>query len=104
MTVTIITMIVQLLAGAGAGNLLANARPKFDLGPAGNSIAGAIGGLGGGVILDALTSGLPVAAGSTGGLDTGMLLTHSLAGAIGGALLTALVALIRRAMSSGRAA
>ena len=43
----IVGLIIQLIAGAIGGNAAGKASNKFNLGTGGNSIAGAVGGLGG---------------------------------------------------------
>ena len=68
----------------------------------GNTIAGAIGGFGGGRILDILLGGgamarMPVAA---SGLDIGAIIQDVAGGGIGGAVLTIVVALIKGAMNN----
>ena len=47
-TAVIINLIIQLVAGAAGGNGLGKMLQQFTLGPLGNTIAGAIGGLAGG--------------------------------------------------------
>jgi hypothetical protein len=44
---TIINLIIQLVAGVAGGNAAGAALKNYDLGTLGNTIAGAIGGLGG---------------------------------------------------------
>ena len=44
-TAVIINLIIQLVAGAAGGNGLGKMLQQFTLGPLGNTIAGAIGGL-----------------------------------------------------------
>ena len=104
MTATIINLIVQLIAGAGGANVLANTLRKLDLGPLGNTIIGAIGGLGGGSLAGAMMTGGAAAAGAAGGLDLGSLLTQLVAGGVGGPVLTAVVAMVRNVMAGQKAA
>jgi hypothetical protein len=47
------SLIIQLLAGVAGGNAAGRGIQNVDLGPVGNSIAGAIGGVGGGQLLQA---------------------------------------------------
>jgi len=54
MSATIINLIIQIIAGAIGGNAAGAGMEKANLGTAGNTIAGALGGLGGGQILSAL--------------------------------------------------
>ena len=50
----ITSLIVQLVGGVAGGNAVGKGVPNVDLGPLGNTIAGAIGGVGGGQILQML--------------------------------------------------
>ena len=50
----IINLIIQLIAGVAGGNAVGAALKDYNLGGLGNTIAGAIGGVGGGQILQAL--------------------------------------------------
>jgi len=102
-TTVIINFIIQLLAGAGGGHILAKAAKQFDLGPLGNTIAGAIGGLGGGAWLGPLIAGAK-GAGAMQGLDIGMVAGDIVGGGIGGAVLTLIVGLIRKAMAGSKTA
>ena len=58
MSATIINLIIQLIAGAIGGNAAGATIEKANLGTAGNTIAGALGGLGGGQLLSALIPAL----------------------------------------------
>jgi len=105
-TTAIINFIIQLLAGAGGGHGLAKALKQFDLGPLGNTIAGALGGLGGGAWLGPLIAGMSgdAGAGAMQGLDVGMVAGDVVGGGIGGAVLTLVAGLVRKAVSGGKAA
>jgi len=48
MSATIINLIIQLIAGAIGGNAVGAASKDVNLGTLGNTIAGAVGGVGGG--------------------------------------------------------
>jgi hypothetical protein len=48
------SLIVQLLGGVAGGNAAGKGLPSLDLGAVGNTIAGALGGVGGGQLLQAL--------------------------------------------------
>ena len=48
MSATLINLIIQIVAGALGGNGVGNALKDLNLGPLGNTIAGAIGGVAGG--------------------------------------------------------
>jgi hypothetical protein len=97
MSATLINLIVQLIAGALGGNAAGAALKNLDLGPLGNSIAGAIGGAGGGQLLTAL---LPMLQGAAAGnVDIGALLGQAVGGGVAGAIVTAVVGLIKNAMA-----
>jgi hypothetical protein len=100
MSASIIGLIIQLVAGAGGSSVLANLVSKFNLGPLGNIITGALGGVAGGNVLGALLhGGGAAAANAAGGLDLGSLITQLIGGGVGGPIITMIVALIRNAMS-----
>jgi hypothetical protein len=106
MSASIINLIIQLLAGASGSSVLANMANKLNLGPLGNIITGALGGVGGGNLLSALLTGggAAAAANAAGGLDLGSIVTQIIGGGVGGPIVTAIVALIRNAMSGQRTA
>ena len=68
---------------------------KVSLGPTGNTIAGALGGLGGGQILSAP---IPAIAGA-GGVDLGSIIGQLVGGGVSGAIFTIIVGLIKNAMA-----
>jgi hypothetical protein len=68
MSETLINLIIQLVAGLIGGNAAGAALKDYDLGKLGNTIAGAIGGVGGGQILQAIIPALA----ATGGGDVGV--------------------------------
>ena len=96
----IVAIIVQLVGGAIGGNGLAAILKQVNLGPVGNTIAGAIGGWLGtwlaGMIpgLSGLVGSAAAAAGS-GGLDIGALAGQGLTGIVGGGILTAVAGAIK---------
>jgi hypothetical protein len=92
MSATIINIIIQLIAGAIGGNALGNGVKDYNLGAVGNTIAGAIGGIGGGQILTAL---LPMLAGTAGNVDIGAMVGQAVGGGVAGAILTLIVGLIK---------
>jgi len=85
MSSTIINLIIQLIAGAVGGNAAAAGMEQADLGRAGNTIAGALGGIGGGQILGAL---VPALASAAGGVDWKVVVGQLVGGGVGGAILT----------------
>ncbi len=93
----IINIIIQLIAGAIGGNAAGAAMKNASLGGAGNTIAGAIGGLGGGQLLTALIPMLQGTAG--GGLDIGAIIGQVVGSGVGGAILTAIVGMIKNSMA-----
>lgn len=100
---SLIPIIIQLVVGAIGGNAAGKAMPDKSLGTTGNTIAGAIGGFGGGWILDMILGGAPAVDAAAGaaasGLDIGAIIQDVAGGGIGGAVLTIVVALIKGAMN-----
>jgi len=70
---------------------------SVDLGPALNSVVGAIGGGIGGQILTAL---IPVLAGTAGNMDIGALVGQVAGGGVAGAILTAIVGLLKNRLAA----
>ena len=92
MSATIINLIIQIVAGAIGGNAAGAAMKPIDLGPLGNSIAGAIGGGVGGQILTTL---IPLLAGGGSNLDLGALIGQAAGSGVAGAVLTGIVGAIK---------
>jgi hypothetical protein len=83
-----LNLVIWLIAGIAGGNAAGDLlRGNYDLGP-GNTIAGAIGGVIGAEIAQAVIPGLR-------GLDVGPMLGQVIAAAASGAALTVLAALMR---------
>ena len=80
----IISAIVGLLAGHGTGA----ANQSSSLGPLGNSVTGALGGLGGGLIAALIPALQQIGTTGVNGSNVG-------GGALGGIILTAVVAALR---------
>jgi hypothetical protein len=95
----IVDLIIQLIAGVVGGNAAGAALKDYNLGGLGNTIAGAIGGVGGGQILQALIPAIAAAAGG-GGLDIGALIGQIVGGGAGGAILTVIAGLVKSMMVS----
>ena len=94
----IINLIIQLVAGVVGGNAAGAALKDYNLGGIGNTIAGALGGVGGGQLLQA---GIPAIAAAAGGnLDVGAILGQIVGGGAGGAILTVIVGLVKSMMAS----
>jgi hypothetical protein len=102
MSSTTVSLIIQLLSGAAGSGLLAKFLSQLNLGPIGNLITGAVGGVAGGNVLSSLL-GTGAAAAATGG-DLSSILTQIVGGGLGGPILTAVVALLRNARAGGRTA
>ena len=99
----IIGLVIQLVAGALGGNAAGAGVKQYSLGTAGNSIAGAIGGLILGQVLAAIGIGEPgmataEGAPAAGGLDVGALIAQLVGGGAGGAILTLIVGAIKDRM------
>jgi hypothetical protein len=100
----IIGFIIEIIAGAIGGNAAGAGAKKYSLGTAGNSIAGAVGGLILGQILSAMGIGEPGmvtaegAAPAAGGLDVGALISQVVGGGVGGAVLTLIAGAIKNMM------
>ncbi|WP_407664051.1 hypothetical protein [Microvirga alba] len=100
----LINLILQVLSGAVGGNIVGKASDRLDLGPLGNSIAGALGGVGGGQLLNMmLGAGAGTAATTMSGMDIGAIISQIAGGGVSGAVLTLVVGLIRQAMSGTQA-
>jgi hypothetical protein len=95
---TLINLVIQLVAGVVGGNAAGAALKDYNLGNIGNTIAGAIGGVGGGQLLQAV---IPIAsAAGGGGLDVGALIGQIVGGGAGGAILTVIAGLVKSMMAS----
>jgi hypothetical protein len=94
----LVSILVQLAAGAGGGNAIGAAMKDRSLGTMGNSALGAIGGLILGQVVERFTGGA-ISAGAvaqaTQGMDIGGLITNLLSSGAGGALLTAVVSMLK---------
>jgi hypothetical protein len=90
------SLIIQAVAGLAGGNAAGKTMPNFDLGALGNTIAGAIGGVGGGQLLQALIPALTAAGGN---LDIGAIIGQLVGGGAGGAILTVVVAVLKNMMA-----
>jgi uncharacterized membrane protein YeaQ/YmgE (transglycosylase-associated protein family) len=62
-------IVTDLIAGGVGGNIAGALLKKFDLGPIGKTVAGLIGGVGGGGLLSMLTAGGAGASATGGGMD-----------------------------------
>lgn len=92
----IVPLIIQLVSGAVGGNVAGAAMKDKSLGTLGNSIAGILGGGAGGAILQSV---LGSAAAGGGGLDLQSILANVGGGGVGGAILMAIIGIVKGAMS-----
>ena len=91
--------IIGLISGAVGGNVTGNLMKNFSLGTLGNSVVGLLGGGLGAQLLGMLGAGNAAAAGSSGGMDIGTIISQVAGGGVGGAVLLAIVGLIKNAMA-----
>jgi len=104
---TIVPLLVQLIAGAAGGNVIGQVIKQLNLGPVGNSVAGAIGGLAATWLaskvpgLDGLVgmAGAAGAAPAAGGLNGGALAGQAVTGLVGGGVLSAIIGAIKSSMA-----
>lgn len=91
----IMNLIIQLITGAVGGNAVGSTVKSMSLGPIGNTIAGAVGGVGGahlaGLVMPALTAAMS-------GQDVSSIVGQAVAGGAGGAVLTGIAGVIKNAM------
>ena len=93
-------MIISLIAGLVGGNVSGVAAKNLSLGPILNSVIGAIGGLGGGQLIDML-GGADAVAGAAEAMGGGLgeMLGQAGAGGVGGLVLTLLAGMIKKAVA-----
>jgi hypothetical protein len=96
MSDTLINLIIQLIAGVVGGNAMGAGLKDYDLGKLWNTVAGGLGGVGGGQILQAL---IPFLAGAGGNADIGAMLGQAVGGGVAGAIVTFIVGAVKNAMS-----
>lgn len=92
-------LIIQIIAGAIGGNAAGAASKNVSLGGAGNTIAGAIGG---GVLGQLLQIALPMLQGTGGNLDIGAIAGNLVGGGAAGAIVTAIIGLIKNRAAAAR--
>jgi len=94
----VMSILVQLAAGAGGGNAVGAAMKGRSLGAMGNSAIGAIGGLILGQVVERFSGGAISAdtvAQAAQGMDLGGIIINLISSGAGGALLTAIVAMLK---------
>jgi uncharacterized membrane protein YeaQ/YmgE (transglycosylase-associated protein family) len=90
----ITSLLIQLVSGAVGGNVAGAAMKNLSLGTVGNSIVGILGGGLGGQLLGMLGMG----GGGEGAMDAGSILSSVAGGGVGGAVLLAIIGLIKKSM------
>jgi hypothetical protein len=96
---SLLALIIQLVSGAIGGQVAGSLLKENSLGSLGNSIVGAIGGGIGGQLLGLAIPALGGVSGAAG-FDIGTLLAQVAGGGVAGAIVTAIVGFVRRAMSA----
>ena len=105
----IIPILFQLFAGGAGGNVVGQVASSLNLGTAGNTIVGAIGGIMGILLvgmtpaLSSLVDATPGSPGVIDDIDLGALAGQGAVGLIGGMVLTLIVGLIKSALAKSRA-
>ncbi|MDO5621159.1 MAG: hypothetical protein Q4G24_06790 [Paracoccus sp. (in: a-proteobacteria)] len=92
-------LIISLLSGAAGGNIVGALAKNLNLGTAGNSIAGILGGGLGAQILGMLGAGGAAAASQSTGLDIGSIIASVAGGGAGGGALMAIIGVVRQMMN-----
>jgi uncharacterized membrane protein YeaQ/YmgE (transglycosylase-associated protein family) len=96
----ITTLIIDIIAGAIGGNATGAAAKQYDLGTAGNSIAGVIGGVVGGWITMKLFGGAaPVdaaAAAAAAGTSVGQMIGQAVGGLVGGGVIQLIAGIVKQ--------
>jgi len=93
----IISLIIQAISGAVGGNVAGAAMKENSLGTVGNSIAGILGGGLGGTLLHTVMGS---AAAGGGGMDLTSILSNVAGGGVGGAILMAIIGIIKNKMAA----
>lgn len=89
-------LIIQLLSGAGGGNLAGRLMPGNSLGTLGNSVAGILGGGLGGSLLSMVGMNMGDA---SQGLDVMNILGSVASGGVGGGVVMAIIGVIKGMMN-----
>lgn len=96
MSGALLSLIIQIVAGAIGGGAAGSAMKDYSLGNLGNLIAGAVGGGVGGQILAAL---IPALASAANTVDIGSIISNAAGGGVAGAVLTLIVGMIKNKMA-----
>ena len=97
----LINLVIQVVAGAIGGYAIGAGVKDINLGTLGNTVAGAIGGGVGGQALQALIPTLALAAGN---IDIGSLFGQAVCGGVAGAILTAIIGVVKNKTAGSRLA
>jgi uncharacterized membrane protein YeaQ/YmgE (transglycosylase-associated protein family) len=92
MSVAVMDLIIQIIAGVIGGHAAGAIIKDFTVGAIGNTIMGAIGGVFGGLLLQEV---VPALAGSAGNVDIGALVGEVVGGGVGGFLLTVIAGVMK---------
>jgi hypothetical protein len=92
----IATLLIQLLSGAGGGQLAGKVMPNLSLGSAGNLLAGLVGGGLGSQVIPSMFGAGATAASAAGDMDLAGIVTQILGSGAGGSMMTMLVGLLRQ--------
>ncbi len=90
-------LIIQIIAGLLGGNAAGAGAKNLSLGTAGNSVVGGVGGLLGG-LLTSMMGGAAGAGSDFSSLDIGALVQSVAGGGIGGAVLTVIAGMLKKAL------
>ena len=90
----LVSLLIEIVAGAIGGNVVGAASKDISLGSLGNTVAGAIGGGVGGQILQQFL--LPGVMGAPGAMDVGAIVGQLLGGGVAGVVLTWIVGVMKR--------
>jgi len=89
-------LIIQIIAGLIGGNAAGAGAKNLSLGTAGNSVVGGVGGLLGGLLTSMIAGG---GAGiDLSNLDIGALVQSVAGGGVGGAILTVIAGMVKKAL------
>lgn len=91
-------LIIQIIAGLVGGNAAGAGLKNLSLGTAGNSVAGAVGGGLGGLLMTMFGGDAGAVAEAAGSLDLGAILQSVAGGGVGGAILTLVAGMLKKAL------
>ncbi len=100
----IVPLLVQLIGGGAGGNVVGQLIKQLNLGTLGNTVAGALGGVGGTWLatmipgLSGMLGSAAVAGGTSAGMDFSALAGQGVAGLVGGGVLTAIAGFVKNSV------